>query len=77
MPRSFFPWLLLLLVLVLHQLTSPWDSTQIWFGFLPHVLAYHLLISLLAAGAWLLLVKFSWPTDLDDADSDPREEQPE
>jgi hypothetical protein len=75
MPRALFPWLLLLLVLVLHQLTAPWGNERLWFGFLPHVLAYHLMISLLAAGAWALLVKFSWPRDLADTEADSPEER--
>lgn len=74
MPRLLLPWLLVLVVLILHQLTLPWKSERIWFGFLPHVLAYHLVISLLAAGAWALVVKYCWPGDIADAETRPPEE---
>ena len=36
------------------------------FGFVPMALAYHAGISLLAATAWLCVVKFDWPDGIEE-----------
>ena len=68
-------WILVLLLLVLHQDYWQWNDTTLFFGFLPHSLAYHAGISLAAAGVWVLATKFCWPQGLDDIqpDAKPRE----
>ena len=40
---KYFAWTLICLLVVLHQCTLPWQSETLWLGFLPNVLAYHLL----------------------------------
>ena len=62
---KYLAWFLICLLVVLHQCTLPWQSETLWLGFLPNVLAYHLLISLATAGAWALVVKYAWPTELE------------
>ncbi len=61
----YVAWILICLLVVLHQCTFPWQSDKLYLGFIPGVLGYHLVISLATAGAWILVVKFAWPTDLD------------
>ena len=61
----YVAWILICLLVVLHQCTLPWQSKTLWLGFLPGVLGYHVVISLATAGAWALVVKFAWPADLD------------
>jgi hypothetical protein len=61
----YVAWILICLLVVLHQCTLPWQSKTLWLGFIPGVLGYHVVISLATAGAWALVVKFAWPADLD------------
>ena len=61
----YVAWILICLLVVLHQCTLPWQSKTLWLGFIPGVLGYHVVISLVTAGAWALVVKFAWPADLD------------
>ena len=56
-------WVLLLLLMVLHQDIWFWTDNRLVFGFLPMGLAYHVLLSLAAAGVWLLAVRFAWPAE--------------
>jgi hypothetical protein len=62
---KYFAWTLICLLVVLHQCTFPWQSENLWLGFLPNVLGYHVLVSLATAGAWALMVKFAWPANLE------------
>jgi hypothetical protein len=62
---KYVAWTLICLLVVLHQCTSPWQSEKLWLGFIPGVLGYHLAITLAAAGAWALVVKFAWPENLE------------
>jgi len=59
-------WILILLLLVLHQDYWQWDRSEVVFGFLPYSLAYHAVISIAAGIVWLLAVYFCWPDGLDD-----------
>jgi hypothetical protein len=58
-------WLLVGLLVVLHQDYWQWDDTSLCFGFLPYTLAYHAALSLLAAAVWLLAASFFWPHQLE------------
>ena len=55
--------LLIVLLLVLHQDYWNWSDATLWFGFLPHSLAWHMGISCAAAGVWLLATMYCWPAD--------------
>jgi hypothetical protein len=60
-----------LILAVLHQDFWNWDKADLVFGFMPIGLAYHAAYSLVAAIFWALVVKFAWPTKLEEwADSE-------
>lgn len=63
---KYLAWGLILALTVLHQDFWNWDDGTLVFGFLPMGLAYHALISLLAAAAWCFVVNVAWPADSDD-----------
>lgn len=61
-------FVLVVAVIALHQDMWNWTNKTLVFGFLPIGLAYHALYSILCVGLMVLLVRFLWPADLDDAD---------
>ena len=64
--------ILILALLVLHQDYWNWDNARLWFGFLPQSLAWHVVVSLLAACTWWVTVQFCWPVESHGQDSDQR-----
>lgn len=58
-------WLLVGLLIVLHQDYWQWGDTSLCFGFLPYTLAYHAALSLLAAAVWCLAAFCFWPHQLE------------
>ena len=60
-------WILIVLLLVLHQDYWQWSNTTLDFGFLPRTLTYHVGISIAAAIVWMLATKFCWPDGLEEA----------
>jgi hypothetical protein len=56
-------WILIVLLVVLHQDVWFWDDPQLLFGFLPIGLAYQMALSLAAAGVWLLATIIAWPVE--------------
>jgi len=54
---------LILLLVVLHQDYWNWNNSTLWFGFLPHSLAWHVGVSLAAAAAWLWAACYAWPAE--------------
>jgi hypothetical protein len=58
-------WILIVLLLILHQDVWYWDDPTLVFGFVPIGLLYHVGISFFAGMAWLLVVRFDWPERLD------------
>lgn len=69
-------WLLAVLVLavyVLHQDFWNWKNAEpLIFGFLPAGLAYHAGYSVLAAVMMAVLVRFAWPSHLENVEAEPR-----
>lgn len=59
-------WGFVLLVSVLHVDLWWWDSTAIVLGFVPLTLAYQVGITLAAALAWALVMRFAWPKDVEE-----------
>lgn len=55
-----------IILAVLHQDTWNWDNANLVFGFIPVGLAYHALYSIAAAIFWACVVKFAWPTRLEE-----------
>ncbi len=62
---KYFIWLLVLVLLVLHQDYWQWQRDELVLGFVPYSLAYHMAISVATAIVWVLAVKFVWPADAD------------
>ncbi len=64
-------WLLtcvVVVVILLHQDVWNWTDRTLVFGFLPIGLAYHGAYAVLAACTMALLVRFLWPSHLEEAD---------
>lgn len=57
---------IVILMVLLHQDTWNWKDARLVFGFLPVGLAYHAGFSILSALVMLLLVRFAWPSELED-----------
>ena len=51
---------------ILHQDFWNWGNGNLVFGFMPVTLAYHAGYSLVAALFWALVIKFAWPTALEE-----------
>lgn len=63
--KPFFA-VLVIAVLLLHQDIWNWTNRTLVFGFVPIGLAYHVGYSLLAATTMALLVRFLWPSHLEE-----------
>jgi hypothetical protein len=59
-------WLLVALLIIVHQDFWNWDRQQIIFGFMPIGMFYHVCLSLVAAFVWLLACTLAWPEGIDD-----------
>ena len=59
-------WILILVLLVLHQDNWFWEDRTLVFGFMPVGLFFHACISLAAGIVWFLAVRFCWPHELDE-----------
>ena len=60
-------WLMLVALVVLHQDYWQFHDGSVVYGFLPYGMAYHIYLSVVAMGIWLLAVKFCWPHKLVDS----------
>lgn len=58
-------WILIVVLLVLHQDNWNWTNDHMVFGFVPIGLFYHACISIAAGITWYLATQFCWPTDLE------------
>ncbi|MFN0112327.1 MAG: hypothetical protein ACKVZH_25990 [Blastocatellia bacterium] len=67
-------WLLFVLIVALYLLHQDfwfWNTANpMVFGFLPIGLFYHLIYTLVVAGAMWLLVKLAWPAHLETNQND-------
>jgi len=57
--------ILVLALVALHQDAWNWNRTNLYLGFLPVTLAYHMGISVAASATWYLATKVAWPEHLD------------
>lgn len=64
-------WILIVLLLVLHQDNWNWASDTLAFGFMPIGLFYHACISLAAGVTWYLATRFAWPAELEEQQEQP------
>ena len=62
-------WLMVVVLLVLHQDNWFWTDDTLVFGFMPIGLFYHACMSIAAGVMWYLATRFCWPHELDEADS--------
>ena len=54
-------WGLVVILAIVHFDFWAWEDRSLIAGFMPSGLAYQAVISVLAAVAWFLVVKFAWP----------------
>ena len=62
MSRTIF--VLVLLLIILHQDNWFWTDSRLVFGFMPIGLFYHACYSLAAAALWAFAIKFAWPSEI-------------
>lgn len=67
--KKFLLFLLIAGVYLIHQDVWNWKNADLVFGFLPVGLAYHAAYSILAAIMMAILVKFAWPSELEEFES--------
>lgn len=64
-------WLLLTVLVMLHHDVWFWSDPTLVAGWLPVGLAYHIVLSIVAAGFWLFVVRCVWPQNLVTSHSQP------
>lgn len=75
MLTTFLIWLLVAVLYLLHQDYWNWlEYEPLAFGFLPIGLSYHVGYSCAAAAVMALLVRYCWPSHLEDAPEATEEE---
>ena len=62
-------WVLVLLLVVLHQDFWFWEDDRLVAGFIPIGLFYHACLSMAASLTWYLATVWAWPEGVDDARS--------
>ena len=55
-----------LVLMALHHDFWLWDDKTLVFGFLPSGLAWHASYSLVAEAFWILVMKYAWPTQIEE-----------
>ena len=63
MSRSL--WMLVLVLVVLHQDNWFWEDSRLVLGFMPIGLLYHACISIAAGAMWWWATVYCWPTERD------------
>lgn len=64
---KYLIWLLVVILIVLHQDVWFWEDSTLVFGILPIGLFYHACLSLAAGVVWWMAVTWAWPEDLEEA----------
>lgn len=64
--RGKLAWALVAVLAVVHYDFWYWNDRSLVFGFMPIGLFYQAMISLGAAIAWTLVVKFAWPSHIEE-----------
>ncbi len=66
-----FVWIAVAALIIVHQDFWFWDTYEpLVFGFMPIGLAYHVLISILAAVVWFLATKYCFPIDVGELETE-------
>ena len=58
-------WVLVLLLVVLHQDNWFWDDPTLVFGFIPIGLFYHACLSVAASLVWFWATIYCWPEEVE------------
>lgn len=58
-------WILVLVLVVLHQDNWNWTKDTLVFGFVPVGLAWHAGISIAASAVWFFATQVAWPEGLE------------
>lgn len=66
MKKSGIIFAVFIALAVLHQDFWNWDNGNLVFGVLPVALAYHGGYSLVVALFWAMVIRFAWPTKLEE-----------
>ena len=70
-------WLMVLILVIVHQDVWNWNSDKLVLGFMPIGLFYHACLSVAASVVWLLACQFAWPDTTEEMDaSSAREAKP-
>ena len=64
--KGKFAWGMILFLGIVHFDFWWWDSDTLVFGFVPLALAFHALISILAAASWAMVVLWDWPDQIEE-----------
>lgn len=64
---KYVVWLMLAVLLIVHQDVWLWDDPTLVWGFMPVTLLYQAGISLAAGITWYLATVFCWPDVLDES----------
>ena len=65
-------WVMVLILLIIHQDFWNWNDGTLVFGFMPMGLFYHACISLAAGCVWFMACQFAWPEDETESDDASR-----
>jgi hypothetical protein len=65
-PAVLIAIVVFIVLAILHQDVWNWDNADLVFGFMPIGLAYHAGYSIVAASFWAIVMKFAWPTRLEE-----------
>ncbi|MDG1874924.1 MAG: DUF3311 domain-containing protein [Mariniblastus sp.] len=68
---KFLIWILVAALVIMHQDFWNWDSSEIYLGFLPVGLTYHIGISLAASFVWAMACWLAWPKGVDEFENEP------
>ena len=72
---KYIIWLLVIVLIILHQDNWLWEDETLVFGFMPITLLYHACISVAATVTWFLAIQFAWPSDLDEETTVTKQEE--
>lgn len=64
-------WGFIVILAIAHYDFWYWDDRTLLFGFMPIGLFYQGMISLLAGFGWFMVVKFAWPTAIEEWADEP------
>ena len=68
-------WIMVLLLVIIHQDFWNWDKADLAFGFIPVGLFYHACYSLVAALFWGIVMTVAWPSHLEEWAEGEEEDQ--